>query len=112
VCAVSAVLQCGYDTGEDRLYLRLPVEVCHIITPGGCRFLAARCLAFLPASWELPLPLPWQTPVILVSGLACHAHGCPPAPASLPARLQTRRWPAGCCREGSWRMQTRRWWLW
>ncbi|PSC68160.1 E set domain-containing [Micractinium conductrix] len=27
-------LDCGYDTGEDRLYLRLPVEVCHPITEG------------------------------------------------------------------------------
>lgn len=27
-------LQCGYETGEDRLYLRLPVEVTHKITDG------------------------------------------------------------------------------
>ncbi|EFN59959.1 hypothetical protein CHLNCDRAFT_133057 [Chlorella variabilis] len=25
-------LECGYETGEDRLYLRLPIEVCHPIT--------------------------------------------------------------------------------
>jgi hypothetical protein len=25
-------LECGYDTGEDRLYLRLPVQVAHKIT--------------------------------------------------------------------------------
>lgn len=28
------VLQCGYETGEDRLYLRLPVEVAHVIDDG------------------------------------------------------------------------------
>jgi len=26
--------QCGYETGEDRLYLRLPVQVAHKITDG------------------------------------------------------------------------------
>lgn len=27
-------MQCGYETGEDRLYLRLPVMVAHKITDG------------------------------------------------------------------------------
>lgn len=31
--------QCGYETGEDRIYLRLPVEICHVINEGAraCR---------------------------------------------------------------------------
>lgn len=46
VCASSGVapvlclapctaLQCGYESGEDRLYLRLPTEVYHVIDQGG-----------------------------------------------------------------------------
>jgi hypothetical protein len=47
-------LECGYESGEDRLYLRLPTEVYHVIDEG------ASCRAQLPLTFQ-------RTPVATVS---------------------------------------------
>lgn len=49
-------LQCGYETGEDRLYLRLPVEVTHKITDGE---------SFAGSGWRMSSTCWWVAGVVL-----------------------------------------------
>ena len=62
-------MQCGYKTGEDRLYLRLPVEVCHVIDQSERALLPAvpSITVVLPVKSRSPclpainrVPMPWQ----------------------------------------------------
>lgn len=80
-------MQCGYETGEDRLYLRLPVMVAHKITDGE------------PHCWFLLVDVGCTA---LASGLCMCQGACM---RQLPARTGTHWQPAGrtACGQGSFR---------